>query len=379
MIKISVNISEKKSGYEIIVGKDLLNSIDNFIPQIKEGLRIALITDSNVKPLYGMDLLNLLHKYNSKSMIFSFEAGEKNKTRKIKEEIENQLLVAGYNRDSLILALGGGVTGDISGFIASTYYRGIPFYQIPTTIIAMTDSSIGGKTGVDTVYGKNLIGAFYQPKGIIADINTLQTLPDIEYFQGMAEVIKYGIINDKEFFYFIKDNINKIINKDEDILQKIIQKSCDNKRIVVEEDEKEKGLRKILNFGHTIGHGIEVINDYNISHGTAIAYGMIIESILLEKSGKLPNKDLIEIIDLIINLPLKITHNCPVLELKKLLAAVKYDKKVQQGRVPNVIVNGIGKYDNEKITMDIDNTLLEKSLNQFLTEHFKTINCIKKN
>ncbi len=368
MEKINVEIPQpSRIRYKIIIGENLLSKLPEFIPEIKNGVRVAIITDSIVEKLYGENLLETIIKLNPRNMIFSFPAGEKSKNRQIKEYLEDEMLIGGYARDSIILALGGGVVGDIAGFIASTYYRGIPLYQIPTTIIAMTDSAIGGKTGIDTVYGKNLIGTFYQPSGVIADIGTLSTLPDIEYFSGLAEVLKYGLIMDEEFFHWVEENRTKITEKKKDILEEMVTRSCKNKIKVVVQDEKESGLRKILNFGHTIGHAIEVTNDYKVKHGVAVAYGMIIETIISRTLGLIPPDEVEHIAKTIYQIVIeKIGEKIEIVP-EKIINAVKYDKKVRKGKPEYVLPKSTGKVIDD-ITIPVEDETVLKSIEEFLSK-----------
>ncbi len=362
-IKVEIPRSNKFT-YTIKTGKKLLNELERHIPEISSGRRIALITDSNVKSLYGNDLIATLKQYNESSMLFSFKAGEKNKNRRTKEMLEDEMLIAGFARDSVILALGGGVTGDLAGFIASTYYRGIPYYQLPTTIIAMTDSSVGGKTGVDTIYGKNLIGTFYQPWGVIIDISTLATLPDEEYFSGLAEVIKYGAIMDEELFQWLEDHVEEIRKRDQDTAEHFIVRSCENKVKVVVSDEKESGLRKILNFGHTIGHAIEVTNDYRVKHGVAVAYGMIIEAMISQKMGLLETSQVTRLHQLTETLVLSNIEVTPRIDPERILSAVKYDKKVKGGKPLYVLLERIGKHIDD-VAVPVEDRVVVSAIEEF--------------
>lgn len=246
---------------------------------------MVIIADQNVSDLYGKSLLTYFKKNRIKTHLLSFKGGEKSKTRKTKEQLENAMLKFGCNRDTCIVAVGGGITTDIAGFIASTYCRGIPVIYVPTSLLAMVDASIGGKTGVDTPYGKNLIGTFYQPKAVFIDINTLKTLPDKEFKNGLVELIKHAVIRDKELFYFLLENVAKIKNLSEPNLVKVILTSCKIKKAIVEYDEKDFGVRQLLNFGHTIGHALERVSNYRLSHGKAVAFGIIAESYMTLKLG----------------------------------------------------------------------------------------------
>ena len=240
MSTLRVNLKKiVDNSYDIIIGKGLF---DDFISWLKENpiaYSYVIITDSNVRNLYGESLRILIDEVAEKTLLIDFPAGEKQKTREIKIEIENKMLEAGFGRDSAVIALGGGVVGDIAGYVAATYTRGIPYIQFPTTLVACVDSSIGGKTAVDTPHGKNLIGSFYQPEAVFIDINTLTTLGAEEIREGLAEIIKYGIIADYELFELIEQRSEDIFNFDTELLSLIVEKCCRIKGDVVENDEKE--------------------------------------------------------------------------------------------------------------------------------------------
>ena len=221
--------------------------------------KVCIVTESNVAPLYLKELYDLLGPVCTKVTTFSFSAGEAHKQLKTVEHLYEQLIRNHFDRKDLIVALGGGVAGDMAGFAAATYLRGIDFIQIPTTLLSQVDSSIGGKTGVDFIQYKNMIGAFHQPKLVYINVNTLKSLPKREYLSGMAEVVKHGLIKDQEYYRWIRDHKKQILSKDPDTMLEMIRKSCDIKRRVVEEDPKEQGERALLNFGHTLGHAVETL------------------------------------------------------------------------------------------------------------------------
>ena len=276
MKEIPINLTER---YKIYIGKKLLPSSLLIDFCHKQANTIVIIADNNVAGLYGK---SLLQKINVNAHLLSFAAGEENKTRETKQQLENKMLNLGCGRDTCIIALGGGITTDMAGFIAATYNRGIPVIYIPTTLLSMVDAGIGGKTAVNTPYGKNLIGAFYQPKAVFIDIDVLKTLPENEFKNGMVEIIKHAIIRDAEYFSLLEKKI------DTTALEPVIATSCQIKKQIIEQDEKDYGIRQLLNFGHTIGHALEQASNYQLSHGEAVALGIIAESYMSMRLGYLP-------------------------------------------------------------------------------------------
>ncbi len=264
--------------YEILIEDNLLesNRVSEFCKKISH--RVVLIADENVPKGYREKLLADFKLRDIKAELLLFKANEKNKSRKIKEKLEDQMIKMGCGRDTCIIALGGGITTDLAGFIAATYYRGIPAVYVPTTLLSMVDASIGGKTGVNTSFGKNLIGAFYQPRAVFIDTSVLNSLPSSEFKNGLVEMIKHAIIADENYF----SNLNGKFN-----LEEAIAKSCEIKKSIVEQDEKDMGIRQLLNFGHTIGHALESASNYSLRHGEAVALGIIAESYISLKLGLL--------------------------------------------------------------------------------------------
>ncbi len=306
------------------------------------GRKQFIITDSNVRKYYGNTLLKLLKEAGVSASLISFPAGESSKTRATKNKIEDQLLALKAGRDSVMIGLGGGVVGDITGFVASNLHRGVTFVQIPTTLLAQVDSSIGGKVAVNHPQGKNLIGAFYQPHAVYIDPQTLKTLPDKELSNGMAEVIKYAAILDLRLFEYLMLESEKILQRDKTALTKIIRRCCELKRSVVEKDEREKNLRRILNFGHTIGHALERASNYTLSHGEAVAIGMLAETkISIEKGLLEPDAFLcMEYILQLYSLPTEIPKAMPI---KTLFQLTSGDKKAKDGVVYYTLLEELGK------------------------------------
>ncbi len=341
MGKVKVNLLKKvDNSYEIIIGKGLLSQVVKYIADSNYG-RVAIITDTNVKKLYGKKFLSMLKDKKVLAELFSFNAGEASKTREVKEKLEDALTRSRFKRDSVVIALGGGVVGDLAGFVASTYMRGIPFIQVPTTLLAMVDSSIGGKTGVDTRYGKNLIGTFYQPKIVFIDVEVLKSLDRKEMLNGVVEMVKHGIISDKKYFLFMRDNIDRIYNLEEKILIEAIKRSCQIKKSVVERDEKESNVRKMLNLGHTIGHAIEKASEYKLSHGISVGMGLVVETKIAERLKMIHPVESRKIIDLIKKLGIKM--NLSGINVRDVVKNTFYDKKHTARKTNYVLPVEVGK------------------------------------
>lgn len=274
MRTIRVNLSA--NSYNIYTDKGLLGKIGDILVKEKSPCKTLLITDKNIERVYGDVVSKSLSQNKFDVRLISLKPGEEQKTLETALVLYNACFDHKLDRNSLVVALGGGVVGDISGFVAATFMRGIPFVQVPTTLLAQVDSSIGGKVAVNHPKGKNMIGSFYQPRAVFIDTDTLSTLPAVELVAGLVEVIKYGVIRDAQLFEFIENSLYDILQLNYNALLKIITTSCQIKAKVVEEDEKEKHLRAILNYGHTIGHAIETLTDYKkYRHGEAVAVGML--------------------------------------------------------------------------------------------------------
>ncbi|MBW1637035.1 MAG: 3-dehydroquinate synthase [Deltaproteobacteria bacterium] len=316
-----------------LVGRDLSEKI--------VGNKYGVIADHKVARLYGDNLLKSLEQAGVEATLFTFPQGEKNKTLQTVGTLASQLAQAGFDRQDALVAFGGGVTGDITGFLASSYMRGIPFVQVPTTLLAQVDSSVGGKTGVDIPEGKNLVGAFYQPKAVYIDIELLKTLPGDELLGGLGEVIKYGVIRDPEFFDFLQMKRSEILALDMQLLEKMIYRCCEIKAGVVAEDEREGGVRKILNYGHTIGHAVEAASDFTLIHGLAVSIGMVAAA-RLAVANDLLTADVSEKIYQLLKLykmPVEVPDNLDRKRIKKYLLT---DKKAVSGKVVFVLPVEIG-------------------------------------
>ncbi len=343
MPKIVVQIpATEASAYPVFIQTGLLQKPETWL-NIKKFTEITIITDHNVKNIYGQQLYKKLKNFASRVYLFSFKAGEKSKNQKTKQILEEKMFRQGCSRDTLCLALGGGVVGDLAGFIAATFLRGIPIIQIPTTLLAMVDSSVGGKTAIDTNYGKNLIGAFWQPQAVIADISCLQTLPKKQIINGLVEAIKMALTCDQKAFQYIKRNWQGCLTGDLKIQQKIIEQAVKVKQSVVAQDEKEQsGLRMILNFGHTIGHALEKISDYKILHGYAVAYGILVEAKIAEIQGILSSNDYQLITQIFSELDIHIS-DLKKYSIKEIIRATKQDKKNKLGQSYYIILKKIGQ------------------------------------
>ena len=340
----NVPVSLGHRSYIIKVGGALLARLGAECAPLKFGRRCAIITDSNVGKKFGRAALKSLSASGFEPVLITLSAGEKSKRMAMVEYCHDQLAAHRLERKSFIVALGGGVVGDLAGFVAATYLRGLPFVQVPTTLLAQVDSSVGGKTGVNLRAGKNLVGAFHQPRLVLCDLATLKTLPEREYISGLAEVIKYGIIFDAKLFAQLERDLPKILARDEKTLSQIIARCCEIKAEVVGQDETENGLRAILNFGHTIGHAIENSFGYGkFLHGEAISIGQVAAAKLSQKILGLPAADAERIEKLFVQagLPVKIKLSAP--QRKKLLAAMLLDKKVSRGEVKFVLAEKIGR------------------------------------
>ncbi len=339
---IHLNIKMKEIKTAIYFDFDLLRN-PNFLMHCKKlGKRFAIITDQTVEKLYGKSLLDFLTPLMELITLHAFPAGEQSKTRAMKEKLEDALFQANHSKDSALIVIGGGGVTDLGGFIASTFCRGVPFLSIPTSLVGMIDASIGGKTGVNTPFGKNLIGTIYSPEAIFIDLSILQTLPDKQMREGAAEIIKYGLIFNSLLFDMFIDDFNLWDQRDFPFLKKLIYESCLVKKKVIQTDLKEKGMRRSLNFGHTIGHAIETLEEYRLSHGEAIAIGLIVESYISMHLKKIKEYEFDQIYNLMKNVGflLKISQQ---VTSHAMLKVMKRDKKNKGDSIRCVVLDGIGK------------------------------------
>lgn len=342
---LTVKVKLKKSvddSYSIVIKSGLFEDVPGLLENYPSISGWAIISDDNVARLYGNKLLQAVRKKVKRAELFTFPAGERSKNRKMKAKIEDEMFSAGLGRDSAVIALGGGVTGDLAGFVSATYMRGIPYIQVPTTLLAMVDSSIGGKTAVDVEAGKNLIGAFHQPKAVFIDPCLLATLPARQIKNGLAEMVKHAVIADDEFFSFLKKNLRDILKLDGGMIEKALMRSCEIKADVVEKDEKEAGLRQILNYGHTVGHALEKLSKYKLLHGEAVAVGMIVEGFISWAMGFMKINELERQNELIAELGFS-SRALNRFEASEIIYAMRADKKVRKGEIRMVLPKRVGE------------------------------------
>lgn len=328
--------------YEVVIGIALPGEVADDLLRNYEVPRWAVITDENVAPLYGKPLTESLREAGAKADCLVFPAGEAAKTRGTVGQLQDRLVELGHGRDSWIVAVGGGVVGDVAGFVAATLFRGVPYVQVPTTLLAMVDSSVGGKTGVDTEAGKNLVGAFLQPRRVLVDVVALDSLSEPEIAAGMAEVIKYGVILDAALFTHLESTLlDEALAGSEQALEHVVARSCYLKADVVAADETETGYRQILNFGHTVAHAIEAVLGYRIRHGEAVAIGMVAEARLARRRVNAP-EGLAERIAALCRragLPTELPEQCSV---DTVVEAAFRDKKVRRGGLRCALPAGLG-------------------------------------
>ena len=330
---------QKNNQYRIIIGKNSISKM-NIVPLIRGHKKLLLISDTGV-PEDIIKKITAITKNYSKVFVIILDQGEKAKSLSNYQSIINFLIDNKFDRSDGIIAVGGGVIGDISGFVSSTYLRGISYIQIPTTLLAQVDSSVGGKTAINIPAGKNLIGAFYNPKGVIIDTNVLHTLSSRELNAGLAEVIKYGLIQNKYLLSLLEKNVVAILNRNHKIIEEVIFESIKTKAKIVTKDEKETGIRALLNFGHTFGHAIEAHGKFKkILHGEAVAKGMLIASKISMLEGLISEKELLKIRNLLLDYRFDLSLNYNYTDLKPFIFR---DKKVQKGNLNLVLLKGMSK------------------------------------
>ena len=357
MKKLNLNLGEKS--YPIYIGENLLSQADYLTKHIS-GNQVMIVSNTTVAQLY-------IHKV--KSLLTDFEVcevilpdGEQYKNLDTVNQIFTSLLENRFDRSSTLIALGGGVVGDMTGFAAACYQRGVNFIQIPTTLLSQVDSSVGGKTGVNHPLGKNMIGAFYQPKAVIIDVDTLDTLPNREFSAGMAEVIKYGLLGNENFLYFIEKNVDSLMNKEKSSVIDAIYQSCKDKANIVAEDELEAGKRALLNLGHTFGHAIENSMGYgNYLHGEAISIGMYMAAVMSEKEGFIDQSQVSRVKSILENceLPTGLTGKITPSDFSK---SMSVDKKVLKGKIRLVLLKPIGE---AFVSDDYHEDFLDQTIKEF--------------
>ncbi len=342
----------KKPCYDIVFS----HTFEEFPQELQElgveNRKVCIYTDSNVEKLYAKQIQELLEPVCRKVILFSFPAGEEHKTLDTIKEAYKTLIEAGFDRNDLILALGGGVVGDMAGYTAATYLRGIDFVQVPTTLLAQCDSSIGGKTGVDFDGYKNMVGAFHMPRLVYMNLATLKTLDDRQFYNGFAEVMKHGLIKDAIFYEWLIDKMYEICERDLDTLEEMIMRSCTVKKLVVEKDPTEQGERALLNFGHTIGHAIEKYKNFTLSHGECVALGCVAAAFISWKHELLTMEEYYEVRDMFVpfNLPISVEDIDP----QEVLRLTKSDKKMKDGTLQFILLKRVGKAMRDTSVTDED-------------------------
>lgn len=344
---------DKKICYPIVFEEDFDRLSDVWKEYELSTGKVCIVTDSNVEPLYAQAVKNELEKVCASCVVFSFPAGEESKNLDTVRDLYEFLIQQHMDRKDTLVALGGGVVGDLTGFAAATYLRGVSFVQIPTTLLSQVDSSVGGKTGVDFSQYKNMVGAFYMPKLVYMNLNTLLSLPERQFYAGMGEVLKSALIKDGTFYGWIINNLYEVYEKDPEVLRLMVYNCCNIKRQVVEKDPEEKGERALLNFGHTIGHAIEKAKGFELLHGECVALGMVAASFIAYKRQLLSFDEYYEIRDMFVpfNLPITIEDIDP----QEIVRLTKSDKKMESGSLKFILLKKIGK-------AYIDTTVTEEEL-----------------
>lgn len=358
MAEVRVDLGQ--ASYDIHIGAGMIEQLSELIGRQKFSRKALLITDEHVASLYGSKVLSILQQAGLQAEIAAVAAGEDSKSIETAMKLYTTAIVQGLDRKSPIIALGGGVVGDLTGFIAATYLRGVPFIQIPTTLLSQVDSSVGGKVAINHELGKNLIGAFYQPCFVLIDTDVLNTLPERELLAGLAEVIKYGVIADNEFFHFLDANKALIMAKDRAALSEVICSSCRIKADIVSQDEREADIRIILNFGHTIAHAIEGSTGFDrYNHGEAVAIGMHGAMLISHYLGLCPRDAVDTVKNLLLSYGLPVT--APGCRVADLFEFINRDKKAVGGKVHWVLVKAIGEV---LVSDDVPESIVTQVLNE---------------
>lgn len=358
---IKLKIETNTATYPVCIDTDF-KGITKLLKSKSNSNTVAIITDKNVDKYYFNELNEILTNSDFKVLKYAIEPGEQSKNIEVVKDIYSFLIENKFDRNSRIIALGGGVTGDIAGFVASTFLRGVDFIQIPTSLLAQVDSSVGGKVGIDFNGMKNIIGAFYHPKFVYINVNTLKTLPEREIKSGLAEVVKHGMIKDSELFEYVEHNVDKIYNSHEDIMKHITKINCIIKGSIVNEDEKENGIRAILNFGHTIGHAIESVYEFKLSHGECVSLGMI-GAIRIAKEYKLVD-EIFEnkIVDSFKKF--KLPTGLTTLDTDKVMEMIMYDKKIKNNDIYFILPKSIGEVVKIKVK---DKGIIQRAINSLIS------------
>lgn len=359
----TVHVSLGARSYNILIGFKTLNKLGGRVSEVIKGKKLAVISSPKIWDIYGKEVMASLKSAGFEVHYLPVIDGEEAKSLKWAEKLYEGLISHSFDRKCGVIALGGGVVGDLAGFVASTYMRGIPFVQVPTTLLAQVDSSVGGKVAVNLPSGKNLVGAFYQPSLVFIDLAVLSTLPEKEFVCGIAEVIKYGVIDDPDLFVFLENGYKEILARQTPQIMHIVKRSCQIKASVVEKDEKEGGLRAILNFGHTFAHVIELIEEYKgFNHGEAVAIGMFYAAALSMQKG-LCCKETVERIESILK-KMKLPRRFDFGDGKEALKLFYRDKKVEDSKLKFVLTESIG-------SVNITSVVLSEELISLLVQHVK--------
>ena len=356
MKTLTVHDPEKKPIYDILFSKDYSALPDALQSKslVYAGRRICIVSETNVAPLYAEEVVALFRQCGAEVTVFIFPAGEASKNLDVVRQLYEHLILQHFDRKDMLVALGGGVVGDLTGFCAATYLRGIDFIQLPTSLLSQVDSSIGGKTGVDFDAYKNMVGAFYQPKLVYINLSVLKTLGEKEYLSGMGEIIKHGLIKDKNYYQEIKDSVSGILARDTDVLENIVYQSCNIKRHVVENDPKEKGERALLNFGHTIGHAIEKLANFRLLHGDCVSIGACAAAFLSMKRGMISPEEYDSIVHTFesYHLPVSLSETDSHINSRQVVSATKLDKKMESGHIKFILLQEIGSAVIDKTVSD---------------------------
>lgn len=358
--KINVKY-ENKPCYDIVIENSFSLLKDEFEKLNVHERKLCIVTDSNVGPLYADDVKNELEKTNNKVFVFTFNSGEENKNLDTVQNLYEFLIQNKFDRKDMLVALGGGVVGDLTGFTAATYLRGINFIQVPTTLLAQVDSSIGGKTGVDFRAYKNMVGAFHQPKLVYMNLATLNSLDNRLFNSGFGEIIKHGFIKDKNYYNWLKENVNDIKAREYSALENMIATSCNIKREVVEKDPTEKGDRALLNFGHTLGHAIEKLMDFKLFHGECVVLGMIAALNISVEKGFISKNEYDDAINMFKEYDFPLTVNN--ISIDDIISVSKNDKKMDKGKIKFILLKEIG---NAYIDTSITDEDMKKSLENII-------------
>ena len=355
--------TDNNKSYNIILDNSYVNLANKLKELYPEKVKVCIITDSNVAPLYLEQLKSAVSDVFSKVRDFTFEAGEESKNLDVINEAYEGLIDHHFNRKDVLIALGGGVTGDMTGYIAATYMRGIDFIQVPTTLLSMVDSSIGGKTGVDYKQYKNMIGAFKMPRLVYINTSVLKTLSDLQFASGMAEVLKAGLLKDANFYEWTINNFLEINDKNEEILTNMIRKSIEIKKFIVEKDPFEQGDRALLNLGHTVGHAIEKYMNFTKAHGECVALGTIVAAFISYKREMISMEDFYEIRDMFVpfNLPISVDE----IDADEIIRLTKSDKKAENGFIKFILLKKIGK---AVIVKDVKDEEIKNAINELIVE-----------